>query len=165
MLFDRYGRRPAAAIVLTVMTIGYGFLSSSGVHLTAGATVIGLGNGASSGAVMLLGTDLAPDGDPRAAAEFLGKWRMMTHVGSLLSPLVVGLVTQVANGRAAAFALALMGWAGLGCVLVFMKETSGSAAGRAAAKGADDGDRGGLIELAGALDADGGSDDGDEGIR
>ena len=56
------------------MSIGYGFLSSSRVHVAVGATVIGIGNGVSSGQVMLLGTDLAPDGDPKAAAEFIGKW-------------------------------------------------------------------------------------------
>ena len=54
------------------------------------ALIIGIGNGASSGIVMTLGSDASPNiGRP----QFLAAWRLLSDTGSAMGPIVVTLVT------------------------------------------------------------------------
>jgi len=99
---------------------------------------------------------------------------MMTHMGSLISPLAVGLITQIANGRSAGFALAIVGWAGLAWVLVFLRETGTISGDPTESRGTEEGDERRLIahsdgvrrELDFGGEDDEGDDEGDDdGIR
>ena len=72
------------------------------------AALLGLGNGMSSGILMTLGADAAPE---RGRSQFLGIWRLCQDTGSAAGPLVV------AAGAAAgslALGIAAMGVVGVG---------------------------------------------------
>jgi hypothetical protein len=58
------------------------------------AALMGLGNGMSSGLVMVLGADASP-GSGRAA--FLGVWRLCADLGNGGGPLLLGGVAAVAG--------------------------------------------------------------------
>jgi MFS family permease len=114
-LMDTLGRKyallpsfaiQAVAMALVPLTGGFG-------GLLACATVIGLGNGLSSGAMMTLGADLAP---PSARGEFLGVWRLIGDVGGTAGPAAVGFVADALALPAAALTMAA---AGLAATLTF----------------------------------------------
>lgn len=116
-VMDRFGRLWAALPATTVM--GAGFLVLAATHDTVRATVwfvacaavLGLGNGLSSGILMTLGADLAPQADP---AAFLGSWRTLTDTGGAAAPLMVSGVTAAASLPAAVAAVGVL--AALGAV-------------------------------------------------
>ena len=88
-LMDRFGRKYAAIPSLLVLSLGMVLvaISNSAVMLIVAAIVLGLGNGLGSGAMMTLGTDLAPrDG----RSQFLGAWRVIGGTGALAGPIMVG---------------------------------------------------------------------------
>src|SRR5690606_36807785 len=80
-VMDRFGR--LWAVLPSMLLMGAGFLALAFTHDSAQAAmwfamfaaVIGVGNGLSSGILMTLGADLAPQHDP---AAFLGSWRTLT---------------------------------------------------------------------------------------
>jgi MFS family permease len=102
-VMDRFGRLWAALPAMVLM--GAGFLALSFTHDTTQAAmwfalfaaVLGVGNGLSSGILMTLGADLAPQRDP---AAFLGSWRTLTDAGGAAAPLVI-------SALAAAWSLSL----------------------------------------------------------
>ncbi len=88
-VMDKLGRKYAAIPSLLVMSVGMIMvaLSGSAVMLVLAAAVLGLGNGLGSGAMMTLGTDLAP---PQSRSEFIGAWRVIGGGGALAGPMMVG---------------------------------------------------------------------------
>jgi len=73
------------------------------------SVVLGVANGISSGIVSTLGADVSPDvGRP----QFLAGWRVFSDVGSSVGPLVISVVTVLANLSVAGWVLAVLGWAG-----------------------------------------------------
>ncbi len=88
--------------------------------LLACAMAIGVGNGLSSGAMMVLGTDLAP---PGARGEFLGVWGLIGDIGGTGGPAVVGLAAQVLSLPAAALSMAAAGLAAALTFGLFLPET------------------------------------------
>lgn len=97
-IMDKMGRK--VSIVSSAITLSVGIamipLSSGFVSLLLVSLLIGFGNGLGSGAMLTLGSDLAPE---KMRGEFLGIWRLLGDVGSTGGPLVIG-------GVAEAFALA-----------------------------------------------------------
>lgn len=117
-VMDRFGRLWAAMPAMVLM--GAGFLALSLTHDLDAATmwfgmlavVLGVGNGLSSGILLTLGADLAPQREP---ATFLGSWRTLTDTGGAAAPLIVsGLTAAVSLPVAAAVmgAIGLLGAAG-----------------------------------------------------
>ncbi|TXK10843.1 MFS transporter [Microbacterium wangchenii] len=112
-VMDRFGRLWAALPAMLLM--GAGFLALSLTHDTADpglwfgmfAAVLGVGNGLSSGLLLTLGADSAPQDDP---APFLGSWRTLTDAGGAAAPLLVSAVTAVLS---LPIAIALVGAIGL----------------------------------------------------
>ncbi|MGC9523184.1 MAG: MFS transporter [Anaerolineae bacterium] len=107
-LMDNLGRKysyvpsfgiQALAMALVPLTGGFG-------GLLACTTAIGLGNGLSSGGMMVLGADLAP---PHARGEFLGVWRLIGDVGGTAGPAAVGFVADALALPAAALTMAASG--------------------------------------------------------
>lgn len=120
-VMDRFGRLWAALPAMVLM--GAGFLALSFTHDLAQsamwfamfAAVLGVGNGLSSGILLTLGADVAPQADP---APFLGSWRTLTDAGGAIAPLTV-------SALAAAFSLSIatgaMGVIGLAGALAFLR--------------------------------------------
>lgn len=102
-VMDRFGRLWAALPAMVLM--GAGFLALSFTHdalqapmwFALFAAVLGVGNGLSSGILLTLGADVAPQTDP---AAFLGSWRTLTDAGGAAAPLLV-------SALAATFSLSL----------------------------------------------------------
>src|SRR5690606_31446504 len=58
------------------------------------AAVIGVGNGLSSGILMTLGADVAPQHEP---APFLSSWRTLTDAGGATAPVLFSVLAAVAS--------------------------------------------------------------------
>lgn len=114
-VMDRFGRLWAALPAMLLMGAGFGLLSlthdwpTAEAWYVALAAAIGVGNGFSSGILMTLGADLAPQADP---AAFLGSWRMLTDGGGALAPVLFSGLTGVATIGVAAAAIGGIAFAG-----------------------------------------------------
>jgi MFS family permease len=99
-IMDRWGRLWACVPAMILMGgafVGLAFthdLEAATAWFVAGAIVVGIGNGVSSGILMTLGADAAPAGDP---APFLGSWRTLTDAGAAATPLLIAGVTALAS--------------------------------------------------------------------
>ena len=108
LIMDRLGRKYAIVPSFVIQAVGMALvpLTSSATGLLLAATLIGIGNGLSSGSMMTLGADLAPL-DTRS--EFLGLWRLIGDVGGSSGPIIVGSVAEVLALPAAAMAISSAG--------------------------------------------------------
>lgn len=111
-IMDRWGRLWASLPSMLLMSAA--FLGLAFTHdldarfgwFVAAATVIGIGNGLSSGILMTLGADLAPPADP---APFLGSWRTLTDAGGAAAPLLVAGATALWSLPAATAVIGILG--------------------------------------------------------
>jgi MFS family permease len=122
VVMDRFGRR--FTIVPSILLLG-GSLAL--LPLTTGFTSMmllgilsGFGNGLGSGAVMTLGSDLAPRG---GSGEFLGVWRLIGDAGQVTAPLAVGAIAQLFTLGAAAVATGGLGLLGAFVMAFLVSET------------------------------------------
>ncbi len=114
-VMDRFGRLWAALPAMVLM--GSGFVALAFTHdLTQAAmwfslfaAVLGVGNGLSSGILLTLGADIAPQDDP---AAFLGSWRTLTDAGGAIAPLLVSAVAAAVSLSAAVGVMGAIGLAG-----------------------------------------------------
>lgn len=104
-VMDRFGRVFVAVPAVALMGVGLGLLPLTHTALTIGlvACLMAVGNGLSSGIVLTMGSDAAPN---VGRSQFLGAWRFLADAGGLLGPAVVSLVTVIASLAASAVALA-----------------------------------------------------------
>lgn len=120
-VMDRFGRIWATVPSLSLMGVAFVALActhdvdSAATWFTVLAIVLGLGNGLSSGALMTLGADVAPQRDP---APFLGAWRTLSDAGSSATPLMVAGVTAIAS---LPLAVGIVGAIGLLGVIGFLR--------------------------------------------
>ncbi|GAA4490640.1 MFS transporter [Microbacterium panaciterrae] len=114
-VMDRFGRLWAALPAMVLM--GSGFLVLSFTHdadtkvLWFGmiAAVLGVGNGLSSGILLTLGADVAPQNEP---AAFLGSWRTLTDAGGAAAPLVFSGIAAISSLALGAVAMGVIGVVG-----------------------------------------------------
>ncbi len=120
-VMDRFGRLWAALPAMVLMGAGFVALSlthdlsQSEMWFALFAAVLGVGNGLSSGILLTLGADIAPQADP---APFLGSWRTLTDAGGAIAPLTV---SALAAAFSLAVATAAMGAIGLLGALAFLR--------------------------------------------
>lgn len=120
---DRWGRKwtgvPSVAgfvIGLAMLPFAQGFWT-----LLAAALMLGVGNGLSTGLVMIIGMDLSPPGQ---RGQFLGVWRLIGDVGWVGGPLLAGVLVEIFSMAAASLFAGALGILG-GLVLLFLvPETS-----------------------------------------
>ncbi|WP_219927010.1 MULTISPECIES: MFS transporter [Glycomyces] len=112
-IMDRFGRMWVALPAMLVMGIGFLVLPLADTAVLVGvvACVMGLGNGVSSGIVLTLGSDVAPDLGRR---QFLGAWRLCADLGNVAGPGLISLVSLAFPLGAAAVALGVISWFGVG---------------------------------------------------
>ena len=117
------GQRPRTFQVLaqhrhSLLTVGVGCLalmmlrtSRQTISIGILGALLGIGNGISSGIVMTLGADAAPEfGRP----QFLAGWRELSDSGQMLGPVVISAVTALAGLAPAAIVIGLLGIVGGG---------------------------------------------------
>lgn len=122
-IMDRYGRLWAVVPALLLMGAGFGALAFT--HDVGAATlwfavlalVIGVGNGLSSGILLTLGSDVAPEKHP---APFLGAWRTLTDGGAALTPLLVSGITAAASLPVACGLVGVVALVGAGAFLRYV---------------------------------------------
>lgn len=112
-IMDRFGRMWVT--LPTMIILGAGFtllpLTSSAVTIGLVACLMGLGNGISSGIVLTLGADVAPDEGRR---QFLGGWRLCADLGNVAGPGLISLIALAFPLGAAALTLGAITWFGAG---------------------------------------------------
>lgn len=114
-VMDRFGRIWAA--VPSAVLMGGALLALAFTHDLPQATlwfgvfaiVIGVGNGLSSGILLTVGADVAPQDEP---ATFLGAWRTITDAGGAATPLIVSGLTALVSLSAATGAIGAIGLLG-----------------------------------------------------
>ena len=140
VIMDRFGRKFANVPSFALQAIGMVLIpltESLALHLNLPfflldlitgefiallfpASLLGFGNGLSSGAMMTLGADLAPHD---ALSEFLGLWRLIGDGGRMSGPVCVGYVADLLGLSPAALAIAGIGLSAAGIFLFLVPET------------------------------------------
>ena len=108
---DKFGRWWVAVPSIFIQAVALLTLPLAHTATTIGivALIIGIGNGASSGIVMTLGSDASPNiGRP----QFLAAWRLLSDTGSAMGPIVVTLVTLAWPLSAASIVMSIIGLVG-----------------------------------------------------
>eukprot|EP01079_Euglenida_sp_SAG-EU17-18_P005696 gene5696-1018_t len=123
ILMDRFGRKYSAVPSIVIMGAGFLlFVFSTPLWLIFVVSVLfGLGNAFSSGVVMTIIADFAPDGQVRG--QFIAGFRMVTYLGMLLGPSVLGVVSSSVSLGAAALAVAALAAFGALWGIFIMPET------------------------------------------
>ncbi len=121
-IMDRFGRKFTSVPSFGLMALAMALipLTTSFATLLAVTMIMGIGNGLGSGAMMTLGTDLAP---PGATAEFLGIWRFIGDSGRAGGPIVVGAMADSSGFGVTSLVLAAVGFASSLTLAVVVKET------------------------------------------
>ncbi|MEK7216022.1 MAG: MFS transporter [Chloroflexota bacterium] len=90
---DRVGRK--AVLLPGMLLLGLGTFLLAGISdywmVMVALFVIGMGDGLSSGAVLVLAMDMAP---PQHRGVFLGVWGFIERSGGVLAPVAMGAVAQ-----------------------------------------------------------------------
>ncbi len=121
-IMDKRGRKHAIVPSFLLMATGIALipLTQGFESLLLATSLIGLGNGISSGSMMTIGSDLAP---VRTRGEFLGVWRLIGDSGATAAPFVIGFVAQQLALQSAAVAVSGMGLAAAGIFAFLVPET------------------------------------------
>ena len=114
-VMDRFGRLWAALPAMLLM--GVGFLALAFTHdlpdasmwFAMLAAVIGVGNGLSSGILLTLGADIAPQHNP---APFLSSWRTLTDAGGATAPVLFSGIAAISTLGLATGAMGLIALVG-----------------------------------------------------
>ena len=120
---DRWGRKWTGVPSIVGFVIGLAMLpfAQGFWTLLAAALMLGVGNGLSTGLVMIIGMDLSPPGQ---RGQFLGVWRLIGDVGWVGGPLLAGVLVEILSMAAASLFAGALGILG-GLVLLFLvPETS-----------------------------------------
>ena len=106
-LMDSFGRLKAIVPAFTLMGLGLFALAlaDGGLLVALSGALIGVGNGLSSGTMMTLGTDLAPED---STSQFLAGFATLQDWGQVFGPLIVGWVAAGIGLSASAAALGLI---------------------------------------------------------
>jgi MFS family permease len=119
---DRWGRKSTGIPAFIVLAMALALIPTTGSFggLLAVGLIAGLGNGLSSGFVLITGIDLAPRDNP---GEFLGVWRLISDTGGAGGPIAIGGIAQIMTLGIASSAAAGIGVFGALMLAIVVKET------------------------------------------
>ena len=119
---DRWGRKSTGIPAFLVLGIAVALIPQTGTFgaLLAVGLLAGLGNGLSSGFVLITGTDLSPKNNP---GGFLGVWRFISDTGGASGPVAIGGLAQIVTLGVASLATAGIGAVGAFMLIFIVKET------------------------------------------
>jgi MFS family permease len=122
VIMDRFGRKWAIIPSFVLQAIGTAMILFTGdaIQLATVAGFIGLANALSSGAMMTLGSDLAP---AHLRGEFLGIWRLIGDGGFVAAPIIIGAIAQAFVLEMSIMSIAGAGFAAAFLFTVFVPET------------------------------------------
>lgn len=84
------------------------------------AVLSGLGNGITTGVLVTIGSDVAPDVE---RGQFLGVWRLQLDIGHTAAPLIIGYLSEIVSLSIATLSIFCCGLAGAVIFSFLMKET------------------------------------------
>jgi len=115
VVMDRWGRRITAVPSAMLFTVSLGFVAFSNSYesLIFYAILAGIANGLSTGIVMTLGADNAPEA---GRGEFLGFWRVLTDLGNVSGPALISGILFIGSLQFASIVVGVIGLAGSICV-------------------------------------------------
>ena len=121
-IMDRYGRKYAIILSLSVIALGLGAIpfTTNLTSMLLAAIITGFGNGIGSGTMLTLGADLAP---PESKGEFLGTWLLIGNLGFMIGPLMVGGIASILLLGQTTWVMAGMGLLGIFTFARFVPET------------------------------------------
>ncbi len=107
-IMDRFGRWWVCVPSMFVMSLCLAALplTTTTTAIAILASILGIGNGVSSGIVLTLGADASPS---FGRAQFLAGWRMMSDAGQTLGPLVISGMTALVSLAGAAVTVGVLG--------------------------------------------------------
>jgi MFS family permease len=110
-VMDRFGRVWVAVPAMLIMGLGLIAVpfTTGTVTFALAAALMGLGNGMSSGLVMVLGSDASPSS---GRAAFLGVWRLFADLGNGGGPLLLGGIAAVAGLASGVWVVGAVGLVG-----------------------------------------------------
>lgn len=121
-IMDRRGRKWTSVPGMLILSLSMAVLPLLPTlpGMLVFAVVSGLGNGITSGVLLTIGSDLAPDAERN---QFIGWWRLELDTGVMLAPVIVGAIAESISLAAASLAIMGFGLAGATILALFMKET------------------------------------------
>jgi MFS family permease len=110
-IMDRFGRRWSAIPTLLGLSLTFSLLTLATDETTflAVALLMSLANGVGSGIILVIGADLAPEGERN---EFLASYRLLVDSGVAAAPLVISGVTALLGISIAMFTVSGLGIVG-----------------------------------------------------
>tara|TARA_B100000586_G_scaffold264217_1_gene234378 strand:+ start:341 stop:1597 length:1257 start_codon:yes stop_codon:yes gene_type:complete len=119
---DRWGRKSTGIPAFLVLGVAIALIPQTGTFgaLLAVGLLAGLGNGLSSGFVLITGTDLSPKNNP---GGFLGVWRFISDTGGAGGPVAIGGLAQIVTLGVASLATAGIGAFGAFMLIFIVKES------------------------------------------
>jgi MFS family permease len=125
-LMDTFGRLTAIVPAFSLMGIGLILLAvaDSTATVAVASGIVGLGNGLSAGTMLTLGSDLAP---ADSTSQFLAGFASLQDWGSILGPLVVGMVAAGVGLGPSAAVLGVVLFIGVGLIVRNIGETRSTA--------------------------------------
>lgn len=124
-LMDRLGRKPVFIFSLVVIGLGLCLMpfAQNFWGLIAISILMGIGNGVSSGIIMTVGADVAPEVN---RGSFIGLWRLISDVGSTSGPVIIGTMLKISGLAFAAHSVGVLGLMSSVFVLFKLLETNRS---------------------------------------
>ena len=121
-IMDNRGRKwtavPGTAILSLSMLALPLLPSLTGIIIFA--ILSGIGNGITTGVLLTIGSDIAPDVE---RGQFLAAWRLQLDAGQTAAPLVVGALSEVATLATATYCVFALGLGGALVFSLLMRET------------------------------------------
>ena len=123
-VMDRFGRLAAMFPAYGLLAIGLGMLATADTATMAivAGVLMGVGNGMSSGSLFTIGSDLAPE---EGTASFLSGISVLTDMGRVVGPVLVGVTAKAFGLDVAAAVLAMVMVTGLVWLALVLGETAG----------------------------------------
>ena len=121
-VMDRKGRKWTSVPGMLLLSLAMAMLpllpNLTGMLLFA--IISGLGNGITTGVLLTIGADLAPEAERN---QFLGLWRLELDMGVVLAPVIVGAIAESVSLGTAALTIMGFGFTGAAILAFYMKET------------------------------------------
>ena len=121
-VMDKFGRKWTSVPSIILLSLAFSLISFADSYqkLLLVGLILGISNGIGSGAMLTLGSDLAPED---SNGPFLGIWRLISWSGSGLASPLVGTIGQFLSLSLASFSITGIGFVGIVFFIFLVPET------------------------------------------
>tara|TARA_Y100000590_G_scaffold16347_1_gene19704 strand:- start:921 stop:2132 length:1212 start_codon:yes stop_codon:yes gene_type:complete len=121
-IMDKRGRKWMSIPTCFILALGLFLIPLTGNiwSFIVVSILIGFGNGLGSGAMMVLGSDLAPSG---YSGEFLGIWKLIGDASASSAPILIGQIANILTLGTSSVFMGIIGVVGGFGMYLFVPET------------------------------------------